>query len=142
MMGTDGKVHRLSDYKGKRPLVIAWFPKAFTGGCTAECKSLRENGEVLKAFDAAYFTASCDTAETNKKFAESLELDYPILSDPEKSVARAFGVVTDDRPLPYRWTFYVGEDGKILHIEKNVKTKTSGKDMAEMLKKLGVKPAS
>jgi len=41
LQGTDGKTHRLADYRGKRAVVLAWFPKAFTGGCTAECKSLR-----------------------------------------------------------------------------------------------------
>ena len=48
---------------------------------------------MLRAFDVAYFAASVDDAETNKKFAESLELDYPILSDPDKKVAEAYGVL-------------------------------------------------
>src|SRR5262252_8196788 len=79
LQGTDGKTYKLSDFKGKQAVVLAWFPKAFTPGCTAECKSMRTSGADLKKFDAAYFTASCDDVETNKKFAESLGLDYPIL---------------------------------------------------------------
>lgn len=86
----------------------------------------------------AYFAASCDTAETNKKFAESLELDYPILSDPEKDVAKQYGVVTSERNLPYRWTFYIGKDGKLLHIDKQVSPKTHGADVAKTLDELGV----
>ena len=86
----------------------------------------------------AYFTASCDTAATNKKFAESLGLDYPILSDPEKNVAKAYGVVTSTRSLPFRWTFYIGKDGKILHIDKSVKATTHGADVAAKLKELGI----
>ena len=54
MMGSDGKIHSLSDYKGKH-VVLAWFPKAMTTGCTQECKSISENGEVLKGYDVAYF---------------------------------------------------------------------------------------
>ena len=50
-------------------------------------------GKAIQAFDVAYFTASCDDAETNARFAKSLELDYPILSDPGKDVAKAYGVV-------------------------------------------------
>jgi thioredoxin-dependent peroxiredoxin len=87
----------------------------------------------------AYFTASCDTAEVNKKFAESLSADYPILSDPSKDVAKAYGVVHGKRLLPERWTFYIGPDGKILYIDKAVKAATHGKDVAAKLKELGVK---
>src|ERR1700726_4018372 len=90
--GTDGKTYSLDQFKGKKAVVIAWFPKAFTGGCTAECQSIRENSESLKPLNVAYFTASVDTPELNKKFAESLMLDYPILSDPSTEVARAYGV--------------------------------------------------
>ena len=46
MKGTDGKTHTLADYKGKQAVVIAWFPKAFTGGCTKECKSMRADGDA------------------------------------------------------------------------------------------------
>jgi peroxiredoxin Q/BCP len=80
--GSDGKTYKLSDFKGKQALVIAWFPKAFTGGCTKECKSFRASGQKLREFEVAYFTASCDDVKTNAEFAKSLELDYPILSDP------------------------------------------------------------
>ena len=138
LAGSDGKTYALADFKGKQAVVLAWFPKAFTGGCTAECKSLRESGAAIREFDVAYFTASCDTAELNKKFAESLELDYPILSDPDKEVATAYGVVHEGRAVPERWTFYIGVDGKILHVEKMVKAGTHGKDVAAKLQELGV----
>src|SRR5678816_3231277 len=88
--GSDGKTHTLAQYKGKA-VVIAWYPKAFTSGCTAECKSFAENGPVLKQFDVAYFMASVDTPEDNKKFAESEKADFPLLSDPDKKVAMAYG---------------------------------------------------
>src|SRR4051794_33330084 len=60
LQGTDGKTYKLSDFKGKQAIVLAWFPKAFTPGCTAECKSLGANSAELHKLDAAYFTASCD----------------------------------------------------------------------------------
>lgn len=85
-----------------------------------------------------YFTASCDTVETNTKFAKSLDLDYPILSDPDKTVAKAYGVVTAKRSLPFRWTFFIDKDGKILHIDKKVKAGSHGADVAAKLKELGV----
>ena len=92
----------------------------------------------MRAFEAAYFTASCDTPEDNTKFAESLELDYPILSDPEGKVAKAYGVVDESRKFPRRWTFIIGTDGKILHVDKAVKAKTHGQDVAKLLDELGV----
>jgi peroxiredoxin Q/BCP len=136
--GSDGKTYSLKEFAGKKAVVVAWYPKAFTGGCTAECKSMKEDGEAIRKFNVAYFTASVDTPEENKKFAESLGLDYPILSDPSKKTAQAYGVVDEKRPVAQRWTFYIGKDGKIQHIEKKVQTKSHGKDIAAKLKELGV----
>lgn len=136
--GSDGAVYKLSELVKSGPVVLAWFPKAFTPGCTKECQSLRDGGQSLRAAGVAYFTASCDTAEENKKFAESLELDFPILSDPQQQVARAYGVVTDERPRPLRWTFYIGTDGKILHIEKQVETARHAEQILETLARLGL----
>ena len=136
--GSDGKSYSLKDFAGKKAVVIAWFPKAFTGGCTAECKNMKEEGETIRKFDVAYFTASTDTPKVNKEFAKELGLDYPILSDPSKKVAQAYGVVHEKRPVAERWTFFIGKDGKILHIDKKVQTKSHGKDIAATLKKLGV----
>ena len=136
--GSDGKTHHLADYRGKQAVVLAWFPKAFTPGCTNECKSFRADGDALRKFAAAYFTASVDTAEKNRKFAESVAADYPILSDPQGEVARAYGVTSAVRPVAQRWTFYVGTDGKILAIDKAVNTATHAADVAAKLKELGV----
>jgi thioredoxin-dependent peroxiredoxin len=135
--GSDGKSYRLADYKGKSTVVLAWFPKAFTGGWTAECKSLRESGEAIRKFNVAYFAVSVDDAETNRKFAEHVEADYPILADASKEVANAYGVL-GRMGVASRWTFYIGPDGKILHIDKAVKTSTAGQDVASRLEELGV----
>ena len=81
---------------------------------------------------------SVDDAETNKKFATEHEADFPILSDPEKSVANAYGVLGTSG-LANRWTFYIGRDGKILFIDKAVRTGSAGADLAAKLAELGVK---
>ena len=86
----------------------------------------------------AYFAASCDTPQRNKEFAESLGLDYPILSDPERRVARDYQLINENREFPQRWTYYIGKDAKILYIDKKVNTKSHGKDVVAQLKKLGV----
>jgi len=138
LVGTDGKSHALSSYRGKQAVVVAWFPKAFTGGCTAECKSLRENGDQIRGTGAALFAASVDDAATNKKFAESLGLDYPILSDPTKAAAKAYGVLNPANNVAQRWTFYIGKDGKILAIDDAVQPSSHGSTVAARLKALGV----
>lgn len=96
---------------------------------------------MIRAYDVAYFAASTDDAETNKRFADSLDADYPILSDPEKGVAEAYGVLMPERGLAKRWTYYIGKDGKILYIDQAVKPRTAGQDMAARLGELGVDKA-
>jgi thioredoxin-dependent peroxiredoxin len=135
---SDGKTYTLDQYKGKSAVVVAWFPKAFTGGCTKECKSLRENSKTLKDLKIAYFTASVDTAEQNTKFAKSLDLDYPILSDPDKSVAKAYGVLRPNGSVTNRWTFYIDKEGVIKAIDKEVKVDKAGADVAAKVKELGL----
>lgn len=137
MKGSDGKTYTLAQFKGKRAVVLAWFPKAFTGGCTAECKSLRENGDLVRPLKVAYFTASVDTPDQNRKFAESLDLDYPILSDPDKSAAKAYGVL-NERGMASRWTFYIDKDGVVRAIDKKVNTAQAASQLAEKVKALNM----
>ena len=147
--GTDGKTHKLSEYRGKQAVVVAWFPRAFTQGCTIECKSLAENGSRIQKYDVTYFMASVDALEDNIKFAkatsvtlgegatakvvEKKEADFPMLSDPGKQVATAYGVL-NARGTANRWTFYIDKAGRIAAIDKMVRPETSAEDM---LTKLG-----
>jgi peroxiredoxin Q/BCP len=141
LQGSDGKTYNLSDFKGKQAVVVAWFPKAYTSGCTIECKSLAENGHLIRKYNAAYFMASVDPMEDNKGFAEKEKADFPLLSDPTKATAQAYGVLSP-RGYAQRWTFYIGKDGKILAVDKNVNPATSAQDMAARLGELGVEPAT
>lgn len=138
LKGSDGKTYSLADFKGKRPVVIAWFPKAFTGGCTKQCTSYAKTQDEMKAYDVAYFTASVDDAETNAKFAESLHASYPILADPTKATATAYGVVHEGRPVPERWTFYIDKEGVIREIDKKINTEQAAPDTIAKLKALGL----
>jgi peroxiredoxin Q/BCP len=153
LQATDGKTYQLSDFKGKQAVVVAWFPAAFTRGCTIECKSLAENGDKIKAYDVSYFMASVDPLEKNMEFAkaksvtlgqgatativEKKEADFPLLSDPTKETAKAYGVL-NDRGVANRWTFYIDKAGKISYIEKTVKPDTSAEDMLSKIAELKV----
>jgi thioredoxin-dependent peroxiredoxin len=156
LVGTDGKTHKLSSYRGKSAVVVAWFPKAFTSGCTIECKSLADNGDKIRKYEVVYFMASTDTIEENTKFAkatsvtlpgrggaestvvEKKEADFPMLSDPTMETARAYGVVTGERKTASRWTFYIDKAGKIAAIETAVRPATSAEDMIAKLDELKV----
>lgn len=130
LKGSDGKTYRLADFRGKQIVVIAWYPKAFTPGCTRECKSFGTQADSFKSLPVAFFTASVDTLEDNRRFAESLGVKYPILSDPDRKTAMAYGVVDDPNGYAKRWTFIIGMDGRILHIDKAVKVDTHAEDVA------------
>jgi peroxiredoxin Q/BCP len=97
---------------------------------------------LIRQFKVAYFMVSVDTPEDNKAFAEKEHADFPILSDPGKKVAFAYGVIPPDRPpdrqFASRWTFYIGPDGKILAIDKQVKPQTSGEGVVAKLTELSV----
>jgi thioredoxin-dependent peroxiredoxin len=83
--------------------------------------------------------ASVDDPDTNKRFAESTEADFTLLSDPTKDTARAYGVLAPGREMASRWTFYIGPDGKILDVDRSVKPGTAGEDILAKLAALGVK---
>lgn len=128
---SDGRTYRLSELSG-RTVVLAWFPKAFTGGCTAECQSIGANREALQRLKVTYFGASLDSPETNRRFALATGLGFPILSDRSAVVARAYGVLGPGG-LPSRWTFYIGVDRRILAIDKQVRWGMHGLDIESTL---------
>lgn len=84
-----------------------------------------------------YFGASVDSAEKNAEFAESLGLNFPILSDPSKTTARAYGVLAPSG-FASRWTFYIGADGRIAAIDKQVQSGSHGTDVVQQLRALKV----
>ena len=122
---------------GERAVVLAWFPRAFTQGCTIECKSLAEKGHLIREFDVDYFMASTDPVEENARFAQANNADFPMLSDPTSATAEAYGVL-HERGFAKRHTFYIGADGTILAIDRNVKPATAAEDIAAKLAELGL----
>ena len=80
-----------------------------------------------------------DPLDVVKKFADSLSADYPILSDPDKKVARSYGVVHEGRELPERWTFFIDKDGRIVYIDRQVNPASHGQDVVKRLKELNSK---
>ena len=120
---------------GDRAVVLAWFPKAFTEGCTIECKSFAQNGHLIREFDVDYFMVSTDPISDNADFAAANGADFPMLSDPTKQTAKAYGVL-HERGFAMRHTFYIDANGTILAIDRAVQPATAAEDIAATLAQL------
>ncbi|MFN2328443.1 MAG: peroxiredoxin [Chromatocurvus sp.] len=136
MAASDGNTYRLSDFRGRQAVVLAWFPRAFTSGCTVECKSLAQNGDRIREFNVSYFMASTDSVAKNAEFAADTEADFPLLSDPQGEAAKAYGVYTNG--FAKRHTFYIDSEGVITRIDRSVRPSRSAEDMIANLDELGV----
>ena len=124
----DGNTHSLADYKGKK-LVVFFYPKADTPGCTAEACDLRDNYERFLVNNYALLGVSADSAKAQTKFKNKFELPFPLLADEDKSVINAFGVWGPKKFMGRefdginRTTFIIDENGIIDEVIPSVKTK-------------------
>lgn len=135
--GSDGRAHTLAEHRGRRGVVLAWFPAAFTPGCTAELRDLRDQAAAIAGYDVAVYLASVDSPEKNADFAKAEGARQVVLSDPGGDVARAYGVLGPGGLYAHRWTFYVDADGRIVAIDQQVSTATAGRDLVRRLDELG-----
>jgi peroxiredoxin Q/BCP len=134
--GSDGREHRLRDYMG-RTVVLVWYPRAFTGGCTVQCRSLAVDAAAWRPFAAEVLAISVDTVSRTTAFARAIGIGLPILADVTGEVARRYGVL-GRAGFPSRWTFYIGADGRILEVDRQVNPASYAEDIAAHLTCLGV----
>ena len=124
----DGNNHALTDYKGKK-LVVFFYPKANTPGCTAEACDLRDNFERFNINNYALLGVSADNAKAQANFKNKFEFPFPLLADEDKSVIQAFGVWGPKKFMGkvydgiHRTTFVINEEGFIDEVITEVKTK-------------------
>jgi peroxiredoxin Q/BCP len=124
-----GNLHTLADYKGKK-LVVFFYPKANTPGCTAEACDLRDNFERFKTNNYALLGVSADNAKAQSSFKNKYEFPFPLLADEDKSVIQAFGVWGPKKFMGkeydgiHRTTFIIDEQGIIDEVISEVKTKS------------------
>ncbi len=134
----DGKTISLKDFKGTKVLVY-FYPKADTPGCTAQACSIRDFWGELKQAGVTALGISPDTVEQQKKFADKYTLNFQLLADPDHAVAEAYGVW--DKKSMYgkeyfgivRSSFLIGEDGKILEAWYKVKPEETAPNALEAL---------
>ncbi len=123
-----GNKHELADYEGKK-LVVFFYPKASTPGCTAEACNLRDNWETFQTKGYEILGVSADAAKRQENFKSKYELPFPLLADEDKSVIEAFGVWGAKKFMGkeydgiHRTTFIINEQGLIEEVISKVKTK-------------------
>jgi peroxiredoxin Q/BCP len=123
-MTGSGKQLSLKDFRGKQHVILYFFPKDFTPGCTKEACSFRDRRSEIAKLDAEIIGASFDTAEKHKQFADAYQLPYPLLSDPDGAIAQAYGVGRLGGFLggflpTKRVTFVIDKDGIVQHVIKS-----------------------
>jgi mycoredoxin-dependent peroxiredoxin len=108
-----GSVVRLSDYQGKQPVALVFYPFAFSGICTGELCEIRDNLTVFGDANVQVLAVSCDPAHSLRVFAEQEGYTFPLLSDfwPHGAVAQQYGVFLDGPGMASRGTFLVDTDG-------------------------------
>ena len=126
LMGDDGKEHSLKEFRGKK-IVLFFYPKDDTSGCTKEACSFRDNTPHIKKKGAVVLGISGDSVESHKKFISKYDLNFALLSNEDRSVLNAYGVWKEKSMYGRtfmgieRTTFIIDADGKISHIFPKVK---------------------
>ena len=111
----DGKAVKLSDYKGQK-VVLYFYPKDDTPGCTKEACSFRDQYEDFTAAGAEVIGVSSDSGDSHRKFAEKYKLPFTLLSDRDGQVRKRYGVPATLGLLPGRVTFVIDKDGVVRHV--------------------------
>lgn len=134
----NGEIVSLSDFKGKK-LVVFFYPKDNTPGCTAEVCSLRDNYKLLQKNGLSLLGISVDDEKSHQKFISKFELPFPLIADTDQNIVNKFGVWVEKSMYGRKYmgtartTFIIDENGKISHIIDKVDTKDHANQILELL---------
>ena len=134
----DGREHRASDYAGQK-LIIYFYPKDNTSGCTAEACSLRDGYGELRRAGYALLGVSKDSAQSHVKFAQKHSLPFPLIADTDTTLQQAFGVWREKKMAgrtymgTVRTTFVIDEQGTVTHIIDKVNNKDAARQLLTLL---------
>jgi peroxiredoxin Q/BCP len=126
----------LKDYLGKSNVVLYFYPKDFTSGCTTEACKFRDNYKLYQDKGAVVIGVSLDSVESHSKFSEKYNLPFAILSDKNKEVAKAYDVLGVGGFLTKRVTFIINKSGKITHIFPKVDVGRHSEEVMKALEEL------
>jgi peroxiredoxin Q/BCP len=135
----DGTPVTLSQFKGS-PVVLFFYPRADTPGCTIEACGFRDHFATLKKAGVVVLGISRDTVKAQKKFADKYDLQYPLLADSEMSLIKRFDLLKEKKmygkPVTgvARTTYLIGPDRKLIHVFENVKPEGHAEEVLALLK--------
>lgn len=129
---THGNTVSLSDFSGK-PVILYFYPKDDTPGCTKQACSFRDNYEALQAKDIVVLGVSADDEGSHQQFTDKYNLPFPLLADTEHQIMQAYDV--DGGGYAKRVTYVIDEQGQISHVYESVKTDTHAQDILQDLGK-------
>jgi peroxiredoxin Q/BCP len=129
-----GRTVQLADYKGRSAVVLYFYPKDDTPGCTAQACSLRDGHGALLAAGAVVLGVSADDVASHAAFAKKYELPFPLLADANKAIMAAYGVKMPLIGIARRVTFLIDKEGVLRHIVSDVHTKAHDAQVLELLK--------
>jgi len=132
----DGKEWRLAEAAGKKVVLLYFYPKDETPGCTKEACGLRDSMGDLQKSEVEVIGVSFDSAASHKSFIAKHGLNFPLLADTEGKIADAYGVRMPDKARARRVSFLIGKDGKILHITDSPDADKHLTEMKEAVAKL------
>jgi peroxiredoxin Q/BCP len=132
----NGKEWKLSDVVGKKIVLLYFYPKDDTPGCTKEACGFRDRIADLKKENVEVVGVSFDSAESHQKFISKYSLNFPLVADTDGKIADAYGVRMPDRPMARRVSFLIGEDGKIAHVTNTMNADTHLTEMQDAVEKL------
>ena len=111
----NGKKVKLSQYRGKKNVLLAFFPFAFSPVCTNELGDLKEKEETILRLDTQILASSVDSTWSEKAFAKELRVKFPILGDFRKQVAPLYGALYEDKGFAKRTVFVIDKQGKVAY---------------------------
>ena len=138
---SDGTRVRLKDYLGKKNVVLYFYPKDDTKGCTIEACSFRDKLESLRTLWTEVVGVSVDTVESHRKFAEKNGLNFPLVSDRDKRISNTYGVLSEDGSHAERMTFIIDKEGKIARVFTKVDVTKHTDEIVAALKQLPLRKA-
>jgi peroxiredoxin Q/BCP len=112
----DGKDFNLADHVGKKIVLLYFYPKDFTGGCTKEACGFRDRMGDLSKDNVEVIGVSFDSVESHQRFIATNHLNFTLLADPDGKIADAYGVKIEGKNMAKRVSFLIGLDGKIVHV--------------------------
>jgi len=133
---SDGTKLALKDFVGKKNVVLYFYPKDDTPGCTKEACSFRDNVQPLRQLGAEVVGVSLDSVESHKKFTTKYSLPFPLISDKEKRIAGAYGVLRENGTSTNRVTFIIDKAGKVAKIFPKVDVSKHTEEVIDAVKTL------